>query len=425
MIRRSLFTRLTLFFLFILAAVLTGFYFLYQEVRIQQRTALETESKTVLELLRRTIHLPEEDRKRHFESQHYGYAKADFRMLQTLKPLFDTPPERFAPEIRSSMEEGRIRILGTPSLFYILINRPDAPFMIAIAQPSNSLFWLWGALTVLLLLLGSFYISVIRSLIPLKELTRAIKQYGEDGTYTPTQSSANDEIAYVGNAFDEAVRKNRSLTEARRLFMRNVMHELKTPITVGKLAIPFLSASKETEMLERAFTRMEHLIDEMARVEQVTSRSAAMQLQSCSLSKLTDDAAALLLADGGTVVREFRTNDAIAADCGMMTTVFKNLIDNAFKYGSDRRVVIRREADRLLFINRGEPWPEDQCFEMLLAPFVHTRNSAAAKSFGLGLYIVHSILEAQKMGFGYYYENGEHCFIIESLPFADADDEAG
>ena len=417
MVRRSLFTRLTLFFLFILASVIAGFYFLYQEVRIQQRVATEKESDAVLELLRRTIHLPEEERRRHFNLRHYSYAEADFQMLQTLKPLFNTPPERFPPEVRASMEEGRIKILGSPSLFYILINRPDAPFVVGVAQPTESLFWLWGGLAALLVLMGSFYLSVIRSLLPLRQLAGAIEEYGRNGTYTPTQSSANDEIAYVGNAFDEAVRKNRSLTEARRLFMRNVMHELKTPITVGKLSIPFLPESRETEMLERAFTRMEHLIDEMARVEQVTSRSAAMQLHACALSKLTDDAAALLLAEEGTVLREFRTNDTIAADCGMMTTVFKNLIDNAFKYGSEKKVTIRREGDALLFINRGEPWPGEQRFEMLVEPFVHSTQSASTKSFGLGLYIVNSMLEAQKLHFSYRYESGAHCFIIGGLSF--------
>ena len=422
--RHSLFTRLTLFFLLILAAVAAGIVVVEKEIRQQHRATLARESGTLLGMLRGSIHLPESERRNLFQERGYSYSDTNATQLRGLSPVFATPPEDFTPEIRDSMKAGRIQILESQTSLYVVINRPEDPFMIVAPQPERYIFWLWSGVGLLLVLIFGFYLSVIRSLLPLKHLADAIKIYGEQGSYTPTQSSGKDEIAYVANAFDEAVRKNRSLTEARRLFMRNVMHELKTPITVGKLALPFLEESKESDMLARAFIRMEHLIDEMARIEQVTSRSAALHSERCSLKKLTDDAAELMIVDAGSIVREFGESDELIADCGMMTTVFKNLIDNAFKYSEDKRIVIRREEDRLLFINRGGPWPKGQQFEMLVEPFVHTRNSAATKSFGLGLYIIKSILEAQKMGFGYRYENGEHRFIIESVPFTATKKEA-
>ncbi len=417
MARYSLFTRLTIFLLLILAAVGAGGWFLHKEIRLQHRVAVEKESDVILGLLRRSIHMPEEERQSFFVARGYGYETLTPGSLEGLAPLFEEPPERFSPEIRDSIDAGRIKILGSESALFVIINRPTAPFLIRAERPERYTIWFWGGLGTLVILILGFYLSVVRSLMPLRHLARAIRVYGEEGRYTPTHSSGRDEIAYVANAFDAAVRKNRTLTEARRLFMRNVMHELKTPLTVGKLSLPFLEESRERDILDRSFLRMEHLIDEMARIEQVTSGAAVLHPEPCRLGELVDAAAELMIADAGEIVRDFDPDATLIADPSMMTTVFKNLIDNAFKYSSDRRVTIRREGTALLFINRGTSWPEGQRFEMLVEPFVHTRHAPSAKSFGLGLYIVKSILEAQQMRFGYRYEDNAHHFLIESVPF--------
>jgi two-component system, OmpR family, sensor kinase len=420
--RYSLFSRLTLFLLLILVAVAAGGWFLHQEILLQHRVAQEKESDTILGMLRRSIHLPEAQRIAFFKVRGYTYEHADPEVSEALDAVFETPPDRFPIEIQDSIKKGRIQIKSNFNALYVIINRPEDPFMIRAELPENHYtFWFWSGMGGLVLLILGFYLSVLRSLMPLRHLAGAIRIYGEEGRYVPTRSNGRDEIAYVANAFDAAVRKNRTLTEARRLFMRNVMHELKTPLTVGKLALPFLEASKERDLLDRSFLRMEHLIDEMARIEQITSGAATLHLERCALGALIDTASEQMISmESGKILRRFDSENLIRVDCAMMTTVFKNLIDNAFKYSDDHQVVIKRQGDTLLFVNRGTPWPEGQQFEILVEPFVHARHSAETnKSFGLGLYIVKSILEAQQMRFSHYYENGQHHFVIERVPFLD------
>lgn len=100
----------------------------------------------------------------------------------------------------------------------------------------------------------------------------------------------------------------------------------------------------------------------------------------------------------------------IYADCDVFVTVFKNLIDNAIKYSSDGNVRIIQKEEELLFFNKGEPWPQGCTLEALSEPFFHHHENP--NSFGLGLYIVKSILEAHNFLLFYRYDQGEHCFGV-------------
>ncbi len=79
------------------------------------------------------------------------------------------------------------------------------------------------------------YIGIIRSILPLKTLREKIKHFA-NGDYDITcKSSKKDEIAALANEFDSAVIKIKSLRDSRQLFLRNIMHELKTPLPRANL----------------------------------------------------------------------------------------------------------------------------------------------------------------------------------------------
>jgi len=413
--RHSLFWRLSLFFVAAVAIAAVGYRFLTAELDKQYRVRQLSVAESMISLLRRQVHLDDATLSRNLENAGFVYYNDPDAAPRGLRHLFSTPPSIFPPEVQDSLAAGRLEFLYGGDRVYLKVNRAEHPFVVASRPLPSDREWvvyLFGSLLFLMLL---FYFSVIRSLLPLKKLAASIRLYGEKGGYVPTASSGRDEIAYVANAFDEAIRKNHALTEARRLFMRNIMHELKTPITVGKLSLPFLEQSEETRILARAFMRMERLIEEMAHIEQVTSRTSVPKMGTCPLVKLVDGAKELMISLKGTVETEFPPETLIEADCEMMRTVFKNLIDNAFKYASDKRVVIRLEGRKLIFANRGTPWPETLRFETLLEPFMRDHGPQDGKSFGLGLYIVASILKAHGYGFSHEYRDGEHRFGIENL----------
>jgi two-component system OmpR family sensor kinase len=96
-----------------------------------------------------------------------------------------------------------------------------------------------------------------------------------------------------------------------------------------------------------------------------------------------------------------------------MSLAFKNLIDNAIKYGSDKRVIITLEKNRLSFCNKGEPLKELLTEDR--EPFVSFSKAKTSGGMGLGLYIVDSIFKLHGLKLNYEYKNGCHCFFVDLI----------
>lgn len=403
----SIFLRITLFFLVTFIAMWIGFFAIHQKLLQEQTNRLETAGGDLLLALRQSV--PLEPQLRHTFLREHGYSVSEPHpeLIQTLRPAFETIPIRYPEEIKDSMREGRIQILKDDNHLYIYLTKATPPLLVIKADVAKQPRWpdiLFLSLTGALLLL---YWLIIKALFPLKTMTQTITRYGTDGVYIPLHSRKKDEISLVSRALDSAMEKNQALLEARKLFLRNIMHELKTPITVGKLSLPFIKKSEEKSILERAFFRMEHLIAELVRLEQITSGSLAPHLQTCDPQHLLERAKGLLFLRDDAIELSL-DGTPIVADCEVMVTVFKNLIDNAIKYSSEGKVYVSQNKECILFSNKGKEWPSGCTLQSLSEPFLHQHDNQ--NSFGLGLYIIKSILDAHNFTLNYRYEEGFHRF---------------
>ncbi len=407
--RHSIFLRITLFFIITLIAMGIGFYFLNQKLTQEHTKKLELEAGNLLLVLRKSIVLDLPERRSFLQEQGYSVTEPHPDLIKTLDNALSAVPENYPEAIKDSLKEGRIRILKDENHLYIYLTKAAPPLLLIKTDVAHQSLWpaaLFATLTLALLLL---YWLIIRTLFPLKTLIHSITHYGKEGVYIPIKSDKKDEISLVSRALDSAMDKNQTLLEARRLFLRNIMHELKTPITVGKLALPFLKNKEEKSILERAFLRMEHLIAELVKVEQITSGALAPHLQECDPKILIEKGQTLLFLSDDILDLQL-SGIPIYADCEVLVTVFKNLIDNAIKYSSDGKVTIVQNEKNILFYNKGEPWESGCTLQTLCEPFFHHHENT--QSFGLGLYLVKSILDAHNFALHYRYVEGRHCFEV-------------
>lgn len=387
-----------------------GFYTIHQNLLQEHQHHLETEAGNLLLNLRKSISLSPVLRQSFLKSQGYSIAEPHPDLIDTLQNALVTVPASYPEEIKDSLKEGRIRILKDENHLYVYLTKATPPLLVFKTGAAKESFIPEILFIALLIAFILFYLLIIKTLFPLKILIHSITTYGKEGIYTPIKSTKKDEIALVAHALDNAMHKNQTLLEARRLFLRNIMHELKTPITVGKLSLPFLKKGEEKSILERAFLRMEHLIAELVRVEQITSGALAPNLQTCNPETLIIKAKELLFLGEESIEARY-DGHSIYADCEVFVTVFKNLIDNAIKYSTESKVRIVQEHTSMRFYNRGEPWPSGCTLECISEPFFHHNENP--HSFGLGLYIVKSIIDAHNFTLRYRYESDEHCFEID------------
>ena len=266
-------------------------------------------------------------------------------------------------------------------------------------------------LLVAIILLAA-YVFVIRKLKPLRKLKRQIAKFAA-GEIDKVQnvSSGNDEISEVAEAFYDAVSQIKSLNASRKLFLRNIMHELKTPITKGRLAAEMIEKSKNQERLVSVFIKLENLINEFAAVEQVTSNIALNNTKICRIDDVIDEALDIAMVDPGQVTISKLEDVNLNADFKLLAIAAKNMIDNALKYSPNKHVNITITRESIKFINEGERLSKE--LRHYVEPF--TKGESAQKSFGLGLYIVENIIKAHKLTLSYEYKNGLNVFSFENL----------
>lgn len=261
--------------------------------------------------------------------------------------------------------------------------------------------------SIVFLLILMLYFWVMQSLKPISTLKNQIKTFSEGNLEIHCASDKKDEIAEVANEFDHAVTMIRELLQSRQLFLRAIMHELKTPIAKGRLVAEMLPDERNKTRMHSIFERLNLLINEFAKIEKITSKNFKLDVKPYRMSDLTEASIDLLMLDNAKEHIELHVIEDYQAevDFELFTLVIKNLIDNAIKYVSDKKVLIQINNYKIAIVNKGEKLNEP--LKNYFKPF-HTSK----KGLGLGLYIVKSILDIHQKELSYKYEDGKNIFII-------------
>lgn len=267
------------------------------------------------------------------------------------------------------------------------------------------MWWLYGAFV---LVLFALFLSIAISIYPLKHLQLQIRRFGEGEMDLNLVSQRKDEIAEVSNEFDKAVSKIKGMMNSRAIFLRNITHELKTPITKGQLSLEFLEPSRTKEILTNVFMRLNLLTREFLQIENVTACDCQINKNSYHLADILDNAVDLLFLELGSIKHNI-DNRSVEVDFELMSIVFKNLLDNGIKYSDDATVFVNLEGNELSFCSKGNEMQNS--LEYYIQPFTKC-DVNTGESFGLGLYIVYYILDKHGYKLSYKHENGVNCFII-------------
>jgi two-component system OmpR family sensor kinase len=304
---------------------------------------------------------------------------------------------------------GQVRVFEIGGQHYIYVQRLGYNLMLEDARPKNYNFGIASVVVIsLIALLLLLYLAILKKLYPLKRLHREIEQFAAGDMDVKISYKYDDEIGKIAKSFDDAIVHIKELITSKNLFMRNMMHELKTPITKGRIVVESIEDETIKKILVRAFDRMNELINELAQVERVTTRNFEPVAESVTLQQVIDKSRHLLMAEKGRVTEEI-DNIALKTDSKLLALAIKNLLDNGIKYSKDKHVLVRTTSKRNIeIISKGEDLRHPLSY--YTEPF--SQEEKRSHGFGLGLYIVHSILEKLGCKLDYRYEDGENIFVI-------------
>ncbi len=304
---------------------------------------------------------------------------------------------------------GRVRVFEIDGLHYIYVQRLGYNLMLEDARPKNYNFGIASVAGIFLItLLIILYLAILKKLYPLKRLHREIEQFAAGDMDVEISYKYDDEIGKIAKNFDDAIVHIKELITSKNLFMRNMMHELKTPITKGRIVVESIDDEMIKKILIRAFERMNELISELAQVERVTTRNFEPIIVSTTLDQVVKESQHLLMAEKGKVSVEIEAIP-LRTDNKLLALAIKNLLDNGIKYSPKHQVLLKTVEDkRVDIISKGEKLKYPLAYYTEPFSQAEKRNSG----FGLGLYIVHSVLKKLGCELGYRYENGENIFEI-------------
>ena len=252
------------------------------------------------------------------------------------------------------------------------------------------------------------FIVVLQKLRPLIRLRRKIVMFGDGDMNISFKTSSNDEIGSIANELESARVKINTLLESRTLFLRNLMHELKTPIAKGTILTQMLSSPKHRDRFVSIFGRLESLVTEFALIEEVTNINDKSEFKEYRLVDIIDGAIDMAMVERESVNVSVHANVKLVVNYRLYTTAVKNMIDNAIKYSPDGQVRILILNDELAFESHGKCIANP--IQYYIEPF--TKDNPSKNSFGLGLYLVDSILKAHDKVLAHEYDDGVNRFIF-------------
>lgn len=291
----------------------------------------------------------------------------------------------------------------TKGIVYALIQKHCTMFYRDTAE-GETYYFVWFFFFALMGGLISIYLLLWRNLLPLKHLYEQIKRYGEGEEIPNTINNGKDEIALISNAFHGALEKQQKLKSSRELFLRNIMHELKTPIMKGKLIVELQEPSSNTLLLGKLFTRMEHLIIQMSQIEKM--HAFHLNRTNTPLRSMIATAMEHLVIDNQSIQMNV-CDHIIYVDEELFTSALQNLIDNAVRHASSLPIHIHCDEKSISIKNNGEPLKRP--VEEALQAFVTEKSEGG---LGLGLYIAQSVADLHGFNLMYEYKLNIHNFCI-------------
>jgi len=304
----------------------------------------------------------------------------------------------------------RATMLEFHKAIYFLIETPDGDIVIHDGElkPYSFINLLYAYSTIFFIISFSF-ILVLQKLRPLIRLRKKIELYGEGNMNISFATNNEDEIGSVANAVEKSRQKINTMLESRTLFLRNLMHELKTPIAKGTIATQMLDSQKQKERFGSIFKRLETLVNEFAMIEEVTSLDDKKDFKEYRLLDVIDGAIDMAMVERKRVsIENIDGSIKIHVNYRLYTTAIKNMIDNAMKYSTDQHITIIMRNGELCFESKGA------CLKYPLQYYIEpfTKENPSKNSFGLGLYLVDSILKAHGKVLAHEYEKGVNRFIF-------------
>lgn len=256
-------------------------------------------------------------------------------------------------------------------------------------------------------LLVLIFLYIFKLLSPLKIITKEITNFANGDLSSRININSKDEIGILANSFNKMATSLENSIKTREELLRDIGHELRTPIAKGKFAIEKIDDFSQKELLKKIFIDLETLTNELIELEKLNLTKLNLSTFSAE-TLIIESLGKLYLEDESKIEININEDFKISGDLYYLSTALKNLIDNALKYATSYPIIIEANKNEISISNKGTKLSKE--LEYYLKPF--TQELSQRDGFGLGLSIVKKIMDKHGFQIDYSYKNEFNSFII-------------
>jgi two-component system sensor histidine kinase MtrB len=212
----------------------------------------------------------------------------------------------------------------------------------------------------LLFLIGLITWLVVRQVVrPVREAARIAQQFTQGDFSQRMKVESNDEIATLGNAFNDMalslesqISRLENLSRVQQRFVSDVSHELRTPLTTLRMASEVIYSQRESfdptisrssELLVAQLDRFERLLEDLLEVSRFDAEVAVLEPVDFDLVNLIERCIQDVRANSHdhaiTINIDHETEHVmIKADIRRVERIMRNLLSNALDHAEDKPV---------------------------------------------------------------------------------------
>ena len=274
---------------------------------------------------------------------------------------------------------------------------------------------------------------------PINRMTTTAKAIKEGDLSARTELHGEDEIARLGETFDEMADSVEKDRELERRLTTDVAHELRTPLmairsTVEAMVDGVFEADPEhLETVNSEVQRLSRLVDSLLKLSRLENRANPMKKEVVNVGELIAGIVATheaFVADSGLTLKyEMEQGVRVLGDADMIRQATANLISNAVRYTSEGGLVTVRvkRGDIMASISvqdTGIGLTPDEA-KMVFSRFWRADAGRTRESggLGIGLSVVKEIVERHNGWVQVEGRKGEGaCFTIH-IPLYQGDEQ--
>lgn len=301
-----------------------------------------------------------------------------------------------APDTYVGFDDGlhvKSKIGETSFLISVEKNRKDFLYF------DEILFFL--NLFIFTIILFFIYFILKRQLKPISVLKKGVEKIGRGNFDTRIETNSHDELGKLVNSFNEMSHSVNQMIIAREQLMRDVSHELRSPLTRVKIALEFMEEGKTRKSIQSDIKEIETMITEILETERLKNPYGVLSKEKIDLTNLLKEIQDEFSDRRPGINFEGKGSFELMGDATRLKIVFRNLFENSLKYSENQNkpveVRLNHSREEIVYTQKdyGIGIPKDE-IENIFEPFYRVDKSRTKKTggYGLGLHLSKNIIEA-------------------------------